>query len=129
MKVFHGRTQGALSEQRGPTFTGSVWADPVMPATDNVTINNVFFSPGARTYWHTHDQGQVLNVTAGSGWICLEGEAPQEIRTGDVVWIAPHERHWHGAAEGSYMIHTSTSIGKTNWAEVVAEQDYLSSKS
>jgi len=44
------------------------------------------------------------------------------------VWIPPHERHWHGAAEGSYMIHTATSIGKTNWAEAVAAKDYPSSK-
>ena len=128
MKVFHGREQGALSDHRTATFTGTVWADPVMPATDNVTINDVFFSPGGRTYWHTHEQGQVLQVTAGKGWICQEGHAPQEIRTGDVVWIGPHERHWHGAAEGSFMIHTATSIGKTMWAEAVADKDYPSSK-
>jgi len=34
MKVFHARGQDALSEERGPTFTGTVWADPIMPATD-----------------------------------------------------------------------------------------------
>lgn len=126
MKVFHGRTEGAMSEQRGATFTGTVWGDPVMPATDGVTINNVFFSPGARTHWHTHEQGQVLNVTAGKGWICKEGEAPQAIRAGDVVWIGAGERHWHGAAEGSYMVHMATSIGKTTWQEAVGAKDYPS---
>ncbi len=124
MKVFHARGQDALSEERGPTFTGTVWADPIMPATDKVTINNVFFSPGARTFWHTHEHGQVLNVVAGSGWVCKAGEAPQQIRTGDIVWIAPHERHWHGAAAGSYMVHTATSLGVTSWEEEVAAQDY-----
>lgn len=124
MKVFHGRAPGAVSEQRGSTFTGSVWADPVMPTTQDVTINNVFFAPGARTHWHAHAQGQVLHVTAGSGWICLEGEAPQPIRSGDVVWIGAHERHWHGAAEDSYMIHMATSLGKTLWEEEVAQRDY-----
>jgi quercetin dioxygenase-like cupin family protein len=128
MKVFHGRFEGVLSEQRGPTFTGTVWADPIMPTTDNVTLNNVFFTPGGRTHWHTHEHGQVLNVIAGCGWICREGEAPQQIRTGDVVWIGPDERHWHGAAEGSYMIHMATSIGKTMWAEPVADKDYPGSK-
>ena len=120
MKVFHGRVDGAPSEQRGATFTGTVWADPVMPATDGVSINNVFFTPGARTYWHSHEFGQVLNVSAGSGWICKEGEEPQRIRAGDVVWIAPNERHWHGADDGSYMIHMATSIGVTKWQEEVA---------
>ncbi len=124
MKVFHGRSEGSPSEQRGETFTGTVWADPVMPATDGVAINHVFFSPGARTFWHAHERGQVLHVTAGKGWICKAGEAAQPIRAGDVVWIAPNERHWHGAAEGSYMIHLATSIGKTTWAEAVAEAEY-----
>lgn len=122
MQVFHGRTEGKPSEQRGATFTGTVWADPVMPLTDGVSINNVFFTPGARTYWHSHEFGQVLNVSAGSGWICKEGEEPQRIRAGDVVWIAPNERHWHGADDDSYMIHMATSIGATRWQEEVARQ-------
>ena len=124
MKVFHARSEGALSEQRGATFTGTVWADPVMPSTDNVTINHVFFTPGGRTYWHTHDQGQVLVVSAGQGWVCLEGQAPQEIRTGDVVWIGPNERHWHGATESSFMAHMATSLGKPHWQDEVSAQDY-----
>lgn len=124
MKVFHGRTSGAKSEQRGETFTGTVWADPVMPATNGVTINTVFFAPHSRTYWHTHEQGQVLQVTAGKGWVCLEGEAPQEIRQGDIVFIGPNERHWHGGSDSSYMVHIATSLGKATWQEEVAEADY-----
>jgi quercetin dioxygenase-like cupin family protein len=124
MKVFHARTEGAISEQRGATFTGTVWADPVMPATDNVGINHVFFTPGARTYWHTHELGQVLVVSAGQGWICQEGSEPQPIRTGDVVWIGPNERHWHGAADNSFMSHLAISLGKANWQEEVAARDY-----
>ncbi len=126
MKVFHGRVDGAPSEQRGATFTGIVWADPVMPSTDGVQINNVCFTPGGRTHWHHHEIGQVLHVTAGKGWICKEGEAPQPIRQGDVVWIGPGERHWHGGAFDSYMVHMATSIGKTTWQEAVSDADYPS---
>jgi quercetin dioxygenase-like cupin family protein len=126
MKVFHGRAQGAVSEQRSATFTGVVWADPIMPTTDKVTVATVFFSPGARTYWHTHEQGQILQVTAGSGWVCVDGGEPEAIRQGDVVWIPANERHWHGADVDSYMVHIATSLGKTSWEEEVAEQDYLS---
>lgn len=126
MKVFHGRANGALSEQRGGTFTGTVWADPVMPATDGVTINTVFFAPGARTFWHMHEHGQILHVTAGQGWIWAQGGRPQPIRQGDVVWIAPNERHWHGGSTDSYMVHIAISIGKTAWQEEVSEQDYAS---
>ncbi|HYF18728.1 MAG TPA: cupin domain-containing protein [Ramlibacter sp.] len=123
MKVFHGRVDKP-SELRASTFTGTVWADTVMPATDGVMIANVFFAPGARTHWHQHEYGQVLNVSAGRGWICKDGEPPQPIRAGDVVWIGPGERHWHGAAADSYMIHMATSIGVTGWLEEVAHADY-----
>ena len=125
MQVFNGRQKGAVSEQRSSTFSGTVWADPVMPTTDKVTINSVFFAPGARTYWHTHEQGQILQVTSGSGWVCVEGDEPQVIRQGDVVWIPADERHWHGASADTFMIHTATSLGKTVWQEEVSEQDYL----
>ena len=128
MKVFHARSAGAPSELRGATFTGTVWADPIMPFTDDVQINNVFFAPGGRTHWHSHERGQVLQVVAGCGWICLEGNKPQPIRSGDVVWIGPNERHWHGGADTSYMLHTATSLGTTNWAEPVSEKDYAASK-
>lgn len=119
MKVFHGRPPGASSEQRIGTFSGTVWVDPVMPATDNVTIANVFFSAGARTFWHVHEYGQILQVMAGDGLVCVEGEIPQPIRAGDVVWIPPNERHWHGATETSFIMHTATSIGKTQWQDEV----------
>ncbi|KGT92301.1 cupin [Erwinia typographi] len=124
MQIFHGRQQQVRSEQRGDTFTGEVWADPVMPTTKGVTINNVFFTPGARTWWHTHEQGQILQVVAGQGWICVAGEPPQMIRSGDSVWIPANERHWHGATTESYLLHTAISLGKTNWQEEVSAQDY-----
>src|SRR3954470_8165692 len=56
MKVFHGRTDGKPSELRTATFTGTVWGDPVMPASDGVMVGNVFFTPGARTHWHQHER-------------------------------------------------------------------------
>lgn len=125
MKVFHGAAAKAASEQRSATFSGLVWADPIMPTTDKVSINTVFFSPGARTYWHTHEQGQILQVTAGSGWICLEGSEPERIGQGDVVWIGADERHWHGAGVDTFLVHVAISLGETQWQEEVAQQDYL----
>ncbi|WP_342108418.1 cupin domain-containing protein [Methylobacterium sp. SI9] len=129
MKIFHGREQSAKSESRGPTFTGQVWADPVMPTTEGVTINNVFFTPGARTFWHTHAQGQILQVTAGKGWICVAGRKAEAIRAGDTVWIPAGERHWHGAAVDSYLMHTAISLGKTDWQDEAVEADYAEATS
>jgi quercetin dioxygenase-like cupin family protein len=79
----------------------------------------VFFAPGGRTYWHAHDRGQILHVTAGQGWVCVEHGEPQTIRQGDVVWIGPNERHWHGASAESYLVHIAISLGKTTWQEEV----------
>lgn len=128
MKVFRGRAEGKASEQRSATFTGEVWGDPIMPHQDNVGITSVLFKPGARTHWHTHEYGQILQVTSGQGWICLEGKEPEAIRQGDFVWIAPNERHWHGAAADTYMVHIATSLGKIDWQDPVSDADYALAK-
>ena len=73
MKINRGRVEGTPSEAREENFTGTVWADPILAATDGVMINNVFFEPGSRTYWHSHDGGQVLHVLAGQGRVCSAG--------------------------------------------------------
>jgi len=124
MIILPGRSSGLPTEQRTSTFTGTVWADPVLPTTDGVTINTVTFTPGARTYWHHHEKGQILHVLAGSGLICTEGKRPRTLRPGDVVWVPPLERHWHGAGPDSFMIHLAVSLGVTNWHDEVAESDY-----
>lgn len=123
MKIIKGRHANAKSESRGPTFTGQVWADPVLPATEGVSINSVFFTPGARTHWHTHENGQILQVVAGRGFVC-KGGARHELLPGDTVWISPGERHWHGATTDSFMQHTAISLGKTNWENAVSIEDY-----
>jgi quercetin dioxygenase-like cupin family protein len=123
MKVFRGRA-GVPSEKRSATFSGVVYGDSIMPMTEKVQVGSVCFEPGARTFWHLHGQGQILQVTSGSGFVCKEGEEPQAIRTGDVVWIGANERHWHGASGDSYMVHTATSMGGTTWQEEVAEAVY-----
>ena len=124
MKIQHGRDAGSRSAQRSDTFSGEVWGDPVLPATDGVLINSVFFAPGGRTYWHTHERGQVLYVTSGSGWIRDREGNGGPLRAGDTVWIPPGEEHWHGADPGSYLVHLAISLGSTNWLDEVSDDDY-----
>jgi quercetin dioxygenase-like cupin family protein len=127
MIIVPGRTPGMPSDLRGPTFTGPVWADPVLPTTDDVTINTVMFPPASRTFWHRHERGQILHVLAGSGLICADGGNPRRLRPGDVVFVQPGERHWHGASPDSFMSHLAISLGTTAWADEVAETDYTAS--
>jgi quercetin dioxygenase-like cupin family protein len=117
------RAPNAQTQLRGPTFTGDVWADPVLSDTD-ISIYNVMFTPCARTHWHRHENGQVLRVLAGSGWICDKGGEPQRLHVGDMVWAPPGTTHWHGADDGSYMLHLAISHGKTEWLEEVSEEEY-----
>ena len=111
-------------------FTGTVRIDPLFPvnAPARAAANSVTFEPGARTAWHTHPLGQTLVVTAGSGRVQLWGGPIQEIRSGDVVWIAPGEKHWHGAAPTTAMTHIAMQEkldGKAvEWLEKVSDEQY-----
>ncbi len=57
-------------------FTGTVRIDPLFKANDPLRASGsyVTFEPGARTAWHSHPVGQILIVTAGSGWIQQWGQ-------------------------------------------------------
>lgn len=108
----------------GSLFTGDVFAFLTMPATDGVTINTVDFTPCSRTYWHSHENGQILQVVAGRGLVQSRGTAVTVIRSGDTVWVPPAEEHWHGASPDSFMVHTAISLGKTLWAGPVSDAEY-----
>ena len=117
------------------TFTGTVYMDsisttkPSLSATDNsdpskIMLNHVFFTPSSRTFWHTHERGQILEVKMGSGWVCDRGAKPRRIRTGDVVVCEAGTEHWHGADEGSVMMHLAVSLGVTSWKEEVGDGEW-----
>jgi quercetin dioxygenase-like cupin family protein len=124
---------GARPSGKGPAewFTGAVRIDPLFPvaAPARAAGNLVTFEPGARTNWHTHPLGQTLIVVSGLGRVQREGEAVEEIRPGDVVWFAPGEKHWHGAAPAVAMSHIAIQEaldGKAvEWLEPVADAQYL----
>lgn len=111
-------------------FTGTVRVDPLFeaPAPARVRGASVTFEPGARTNWHTHPLGQTLIVTAGCGRAQREGGPVEEIRPGDVVWIPPGEKHWHGAAPTTAMTHLAVQEaldGKAvDWMEKVSDEQY-----
>jgi quercetin dioxygenase-like cupin family protein len=111
-------------------FTGTVRLDPLVraPAPARVSGAAVTFEPGARTAWHTHPLGQTLIVTAGCGRVQRLGGPIEEIRPGDVVWIPPAEKHWHGAAPTTAMTHIAVQEqldGKAvEWLEQVSDDQY-----
>ncbi|MFI5953942.1 cupin domain-containing protein [Cryptosporangium sp. NPDC051539] len=115
--------QAGTAGKRGSQFSGDAFPYLTMSA-DGVTINTVSFTPGARTFWHSHESGQILQVLAGRGLIQADGEPIQVIRTGDVIWTPPGETHWHGAAPNSFLTHVAISLGTTAWAAAVPDAEY-----
>ena len=126
---------GSISSLAGPAdwFSGRVRIDGLFQAESPATVScaTVTFEPAARTAWHSHPLGQTLVVTAGCGRVQLHGEPAQEILPGDIVWIAPGERHWHGAAPTSALTHLAiqeAQQGKAaDWFELVSGQQYSAS--
>ena len=123
---------GSRPSGKGPSdwFTGTVRIDPLFSAPEPARVNgaSVTFEPGARTAWHTHPLGQTLIVTAGLGRVQREGGPIEEIRPGDVVWIPPGEKHWHGASPATAMTHIAIqeSLGGkvVDWLEQVSDAQY-----
>ena len=123
---------GSQPSGKGPAdyFTGTVRIDPLFqaPEPSRVAGAMVTFEPGARTAWHTHPLGQTLIVTAGSGLTQRWGGPNQPIHPGDVVWIAPGEKHWHGASPTTAMTHIAVHEqldGKSaDWLEKVSDEQY-----
>ncbi len=98
------------------------------PAPARLVGASVTFEPGARTAWHTHPLGQTLIVTAGCGRAQRWGAPIEEIRPGDVVWIPPGQKHWHGAAPTTAMTYFAIQEqldGKAvDWMEKVSDEQY-----
>jgi quercetin dioxygenase-like cupin family protein len=114
-------------------FTGVVHFDviaPGSPATPSQgRVNAVHFTPGARTAWHRHANGQTLHVTEGVGRVQARGREVLEIRAGDTIYTPPNEWHWHGAAPDHFMTHLAIweappEGNETEWGDLVSDDEY-----
>jgi quercetin dioxygenase-like cupin family protein len=127
------RRGGSQPSIKGPPdfFTGSVRIDPVqLKPEDPSQLSSAYvtFEPGAHSAWHTHPLGQLLVVTAGTGWVQQEGGEKQEIKPGDVIWTPPGVRHWHGATATTAMTHLAVqeSLNGKNvdWSAKVSNEQF-----
>jgi quercetin dioxygenase-like cupin family protein len=126
------KRNGSQPSGIGPSewFTGTARIDPLNQASEPARVGCAYvtFEPGARTAWHSHPLGQTLVVTAGCGRVQRWDGPIEEIRPGDVVGIAPGEKHWHGAATTTAMTHIAIQEyldGKAaDWMEHVSDEQY-----
>lgn len=148
-RVFASRAQAATPAAAAPTdirivraagapvtpgpaerFTGEVKVSGNYRSDEPARIGGatVAFSPGARTAWHTHPLGQTLFIVSGKGWIQKEGQPIEVMLPGDVVWIPPNVRHWHGASADQPMTHFAIAEALNGsvvtWMELVNDEVY-----
>ena len=126
-------TRNSVATTPGPAdwFTGTVFIDAVAAPAEGsrLSASSVHFTPGARTAWHTHPNGQTIYVTEGIGLAQRRGGAAEVIRPGDRVFFEPGEEHWHGALPDRFMTHLAMLDvdGEGNaatWGEHVTEAEY-----
>ena len=126
-------TRSSIATMAGPAdwFTGSVYIDAVAaPAPGSrLSASSVHFTPGARTAWHTHPNGQTIYVLEGAGLAQRRGGPVEAIRPGDRVFFEPGEEHWHGAAPDRFMTHLAfVEVDEAGnaavWGEHVTDEEY-----
>jgi quercetin dioxygenase-like cupin family protein len=126
-------TRNSLDTAAGPGdwFTGSVYIDAVAAPSgpSRVSASSVHFTPGARTHWHTHPNGQTIWVLEGVGLCQRRGGPIEVIRPGDRVFFEPDEHHWHGAAPNRFMTHIAMlDVGEdgnpATWGDPVSDEEY-----
>jgi quercetin dioxygenase-like cupin family protein len=126
-------TRNPLETAPGPSdwFTGSVYLDTVATPSEPSRIQavSVHFTPGARTAWHTHPNGQTIYVTEGLGLAQRRGGPIEVIAPGDRVFFDAGEEHWHGASSKRLMTHIAMqqadeSGNAVTWGAHVTEEEY-----
>ena len=126
-------TRNSVETTSGPSewFTGAVYIDAVAAPSgaSRVSASSVHFTPGARTAWHTHPNGQTIYVTEGVGLVQRRDGPIEVIRSGDRVFFEPGEEHWHGAAPTRFMTHLAMfdvddEGNAATWGEHVTDEEY-----
>ena len=126
-------TRNSLDSVAGPEdwFTGAVYIDSVAAPSgaSRVSASSVHFTPGARTAWHTHPNGQTIFVLEGLGRSQTRGGPVEVIRPGDRVFFEAGEEHWHGASPARLMTHIAiVQVDDEGipaaWGEHVTDEEY-----
>jgi hypothetical protein len=88
----------ATAKAAADPFTGDVWVDGITGGAGPgcARLAAVRFSPGARTAWHCHANGQTLHVKSGQGLV--------QTRTGHTIAMLP------GDAAGRHGLHPARDL-------------------
>jgi quercetin dioxygenase-like cupin family protein len=130
-------TPNGAATTPGPSdwFTGNVYLDTVAAPSgpSRLAASSVHFTPGARTAWHNHPNGQTIYVLEGVGRCQRQGGPIEAIRAGDRVFFEPGEEHWHGAAPDRFMTHLAMQQldeegSAVSWGRQVSDEEYTAAE-
>ncbi len=118
---------GEFNSKYSQYFIGKSYLNPLN--VKGVNVANVTFEPKCRNNWHIHHKGgQILLCTDGVGWYQEWGKPAQKLKAGDVVYIAPEIKHWHGAAANGWFSHIAIEVpakdASNEWCEEVSDKEY-----
>lgn len=122
---------------KGPAdrFTGDVYVTPISApaAPPYLSAGVVHFTPGARTNWHVHPNGQTLHVLEGIALVGTRDGAVAAARPGQTVLCDPGVEHWHGATAQTLAVHVAIVVASadhdgTDWHEPVPDDVYSSAQ-
>jgi quercetin dioxygenase-like cupin family protein len=125
------RPTAATVKTPAQNFTGDVYMNPIFggDGTSRLVAALVRFTPGARTNWHSHANGQLLHCTDGVGFVATRDGTTIRMRAGDTVWTPAGEEHWHGGTADNMMCHyaildETPAADATTWLEPVTDEQY-----
>jgi len=111
----------AYAQQNEPRFTGK---SVVMEGKD-LSVARRSFEAGARTYWHSHANGQLFMVEDGRIRTQKKGGPIRELGKGESDYAGPNVIHWHGAAPAQPAIQINVGFGgETKWLDEVTDAQY-----
>ncbi|MFJ7134458.1 (R)-mandelonitrile lyase [Streptomyces fungicidicus] len=124
-------TQTPTVKAPAERFTGDVYLNMIETPADPARLAAalVRFTPGARTNWHSHTNGQTLYITDGVGLVGTRDGDVVRVGAGGTVKCPPGEEHWHGGTDTTLMAHIAVVVGDahgdgTTWLEPVTDEQY-----
>lgn len=125
----------ATAKGQADRFTGDVYITPVTSPTapSYLSAGVVHFTPGARTNWHVHPNGQTLHVLEGIALVGTRNGDVVAARPGETVHCEPGVEHWHGATDQTFAVHVAIVVANadhdgTDWHESIADDVYAAAQ-
>jgi len=119
-------TQAAPATQ--PAQTANMTGKGGFEDSADLLVRRIRFEAGARTYWHTHSQHQVILAESGEGAYQMKGEPVKTFKPGEAVYLKANVAHWHGAAPKAPVVQTTMYGGTIEWGQPVTDDEYLGKK-